>query len=146
MFPVGEVGSVVWKEIRLENKAARYLVCPGYDLCEDLNDRTAIFDAPVSRLFDEWSRIISEDEEGMELVLSEENIRQYSYVIRSSFLQMPDIITVQFFEYLEDENRIRSSIAIYSRRVYVSGDFGANAARVARYLDELERVLGVYRR
>ena len=53
MFPVGEVGSVVWKEIRLENKAARYLVCPGYDLCEDLNDRTAIFDAPVSRLFDE---------------------------------------------------------------------------------------------
>ena len=59
---------------------------------------------------------------------------------------MPDIITVQFFEYLEDENRTRSSIAIYSRRVYVSGDFGATAARVARYLDELEIVLGVYRR
>ena len=145
-FPTGEIIPVVWGDIRLDNRPARYLICPGYELCDELNDRSAIFDASLSRLLEEWNQIVSQNKEEMELILSDDSIRQYSYLIRSPFLQLPDIVTVQFFEYLEDEDRPRSSIAIYSRRVYVSGDFGANSNRVFEYIHQLESALSVYRR
>jgi len=146
MFPPGDIAPVDWAEIRLNNEPARWLVCPGYDLCTELNDRTAIFDASVDRLMQEWQRVMKEEEEVMEVVLSDDGTRQYTYLIRSSFLQLPDLVTVEFVEFNEDEDRPRSSVAIYSRRVYVSGDFGANSGRVTRYLDHLETVLGIYRR
>lgn len=146
MFPPGDIVPVDWAELRVTNEPARYLVCPGYELCKELNDRTAIFDASVERLMQEWDRILGEETEGMELVLSDDATRQYTYLIRSSFLQLPDLVTVEFVEYNEDEDRPRSSLAIYSRRVYISGDFGANSRRVVRYLDELEAALGMYRR
>ena len=146
MFPVGDVAPIVWSDVRLNNEPARYLVCPGYDLCTDLNDRTAIFDASINRLMEEWQQILADDTEGIELVLSDDGTRQFTYLIRSAFLQLPDLVTVQFIEYNEDDDRPRSSVAIYSRRVYVAGDFGQNSRRVIGYLDHLERVLGVYRR
>ena len=146
MFPAGEITPVVWNDVRLNNDPARYLVCPGYDLCTDLNDRTAIFDASIDRLMEEWERILAIDTEGMELVLSDDGAHQFTYLIHSAFLQLPDLVTVQFFAYNEDDDRPRSSLAIYSRRVDVAGDFGQNSQRVIGYLDHLERALGVYRR
>ena len=145
-FSPGEITTVVWSELRLNNEPARYLVCPGFEMCAELNDRTAVFDASVSRLMREWGVILGQDEEGMELVLADEEARQYTYLIRSLFLQLPDLVTVEFVEYDEDEDIPRSSLAIYSRRVYVSGDFGANSRRVFGYLDHSESTLGIYRR
>jgi hypothetical protein len=57
-------------------------------------------------------------------------------------LRLPDVLTVQFY----DEGNFRSTLAIYSRGIYGSGDFGSNSSRVIRFLDGLEVTLNVYRR
>ena len=78
----------------------------------------------------------------MELVLADDELMQYTYVQRSRAFRFPDIFTVQFF----DQDNFRSTLAVYSRGIYGSGDFGANANRVIRFMDGLEEVLNVYRR
>lgn len=144
MLPIGEVQPVDFSQIALDNQPARYLVCPGFDMCPELNDRTAIFDVSVSRLQEEWARVTGGD--GLELILSDDLLMQYTYLKRSRFLQMPDLVTVQFIADEADEDRPRATLALYSRRVYVAGDFGANSSRVAGYLTALEASLGIYRR
>ena len=144
MFPVGPIEPVDFSRLTLDNQPARYLVCPGFDMCPELNDRTAIFDVSVARLREEWARIIADDD--LQLLLSDDENMQYTYLKRAAFLQLPDLITVQFIADDSDDDLPRSTLALYSRRVYVSGDFGANSGRVAGYLDDLESSLGIYRR
>lgn len=145
-FPVGAVEPVDFSSLKLDNLPARYLVCPGVGTCPELNDRTAIFDVSLERLRAEFDRILA-TETDLELVLSDDETMQYTFLSRSPFLQLPDLFTVQFMLPPEaNENNPRSTMIFYSRRVYVSGDFGANSARVIRFLDQIEAVLGIYRR
>jgi uncharacterized protein (DUF1499 family) len=125
----------------MERRPNRFLVCPTFDLCAELNDRTAIFDAEVPQMKARWDELIAL-EPRMELVLADEEKMQYVYIQRSRLLRLPDVLTVQFY----DEGNFRSTLAIYSRGIYGSGDFGSNSSRVIRFLDGLEVTLNVYRR
>jgi hypothetical protein len=141
MFEPGEVSFIDFAEVSTERRPNRFLVCPTFDLCAELNDRTAIFDAEVPQLKARWDELIAL-EPRMELVLADEEKMQYVYIQRSPFLRLPDVFTVQFY----DEGNFRSTLAIYSRGIYGSGDFGSNSSRVFRFLDGLEVTLNVYRR
>ena len=141
MFDPGEITFVDFSEIAMERRPNRFLVCPTFDLCIELNDRTAIFDAEVVRMKARWDELVAL-EPRMELVLADDELMQYVYVQRSRLLRLPDVLTVQFF----DEGNFRSTLAIYSRGVYGSGDFGSNSSRVYRFVNGLEETLNVYRR
>jgi hypothetical protein len=141
MFQPGEVTFIDFAEVRMERRPNRFLVCPTFDLCAELNDRTAIFDAEVPQMKARWDELIAL-EPRMELVLADEEKMQYVYIQRSRLLRLPDVLTVQFY----DEGNFRSTLAIYSRGIYGSGDFGSNSSRVIRFLDGLEVTLNVYRR
>ena len=146
LFPVGVVEPVDFATLNLDNLPARYLVCPEVETCPELNDRTAIFDVSLERLRAEFDRILA-TEVDLELVLADDETMQYTFLSRNAFLQLPDLFTVQFIIPPEaDENFPRSTMILYSRRVYASGDFGVNSARVIRFLDQLEATLGIYRR
>jgi hypothetical protein len=75
-------------------------------------------------------------------VLADDAIRQYTYVERSSFFQLPDLVTVQIFP----NGETRASVAIYSRSVYLVGDFGSNPRRVIAMMDYLDEHLSLYKR
>ncbi|MBT3395662.1 MAG: DUF1499 domain-containing protein [Alphaproteobacteria bacterium] len=141
MFEPGEITIIDFAEVQLERRPNRFLVCPTFDLCSELNDRTAIFDAEVHELKARWDELVAL-EPRMELVLADEEKMQYVYIQRSQLFRLPDVFTVQFY----DEGNFRSTLAIYSRGVYGSGDFGSNSSRVFRFIDGLEETLNVYRR
>lgn len=141
MFDPGKISIIDFSEVRMERRPNRFLVCPTFDLCAELNDRSAIFDAEVPQLKARWDELIAL-EPRMELVLADEDLMQYVYIQRSQLFRLPDIFTVQFF----DEGNFRSTLAIYSRGVFGAGDFGSNSSRVIRFLDGLEETLNVYRR
>ncbi len=86
--------------------------------------------------------MLREREPAMELVLSDDALRQYTYVVRRSFFQLPDLVTVQFI----GEGETRSKVAIFSRSVYPLGDFGANAGRVIGMMDYWDSNLSLYKR
>ena len=141
LFVPGEIVPVDFTTVTMERRPNRFLVCPTFDMCAELNDRTPIFDAEIERLRARWDELIAA-EPRMELVLADDELMQYTYVQRSRAFRFPDIFTVQFF----DQDNFRSTLAVYSRGIYGSGDFGANANRVIRFMDGLEEVLNVYRR
>ena len=144
MFPPGEIEPVDFNTLTLDNQPARYLVCPEVDSCPELNDRTAIFDASLERLRGVLEELIFA-EPGVELVLADDERLQYTYLKRSGFLQIPDLITIQYSDMSAGDVQ-RSTVILYSRRVYVAGDFGENFQRIQRYIAGLESQLGIYRR
>ena len=141
MFDPGEIEIIDFSEVLMERRPNRFLLCPTFDLCAELNDRTAIFDAEVHELKARWDELVAL-EPRMDLVLADEEKMQYVYIQRSQLFRLPDVFTVQFY----DEGNFRSTLAIYSRGIYGSGDFGSNSSRVIRFLDGLEVTLNVYRR
>lgn len=142
MFPVGEVQKVDFAQAGSVRGPAQWLVCPGFDLCRESDDRSPIYDNSVDQVKRMWDRVLREREPAMELVLSDDALRQYTYVVRRSFFQLPDLVTVQFIA----EGETRSKIAIFSRSVYPLGDFGANAGRVIGMMDYLDSNLSLYKR
>lgn len=59
------------------------------------------------------------------------------YVQRTPTLQFPDTIVVRYVDRGPGE---RSTLAIYSRSQLGYSDLGVNRARIARWLDKLEKL------
>jgi uncharacterized protein (DUF1499 family) len=62
------------------------------------------------------------------------------YIQRTPVLQFPDTIVVRYVDLGPGE---RSTLAIYSRSQLGYSDFGVNKARIARWLDKLEKLVPV---
>ena len=61
--------------------------------------------------------------------------RQVHYVVRSTLLNFPDLVTVQ----VDADGPDRSTLAIWSRSVYGRSDFGVNRARTMAWLAALQQ-------
>lgn len=142
LFPVGDVQRIDFAQLGSVRAGAQWLVCPGFDLCRQSDDRTPIYDNSADQVKRVWDRMLREREPALELVLSDDALRQYTYVVRRAFLQLPDLVTVQFIP----EGEARAKIAIFSRSVYPLGDFGSNATRVIRMMDYMDSNLSLYKR
>lgn len=142
LFKTGDVTKLNFHEIASIRGPAAWLVCPGYAMCVELDDRTPIYDNEVTTVKRLWDRMLREQFPKMELVLADEADHQYTYVVRSGFFQLPDLLTIQIFP----NGEMRASVAIFSRSVYGVGDFGSNARRVIRMMDYLDSQLSLYKR
>jgi hypothetical protein len=142
MFETGPIEKLDFSKTASIRGPAQWLVCPGFDLCTELDDRTPIYDNDVNSIKRLWDRMLQEQFPKMELVLADDAMHQYTYVERSSFFQLPDLVTIQIFP----NGETRASVAIFSRSVYPVGDFGSNPRRVIAMMDYLDEHLSLYKR
>ena len=83
-----------------------------------------------------------------DMIASEANIERVAaddagqtdrYVQRSALMRFPDTVVVQFF----DRPGGRSTLALYSRSQIGRSDFGANGARIKRWIGKLSAMAPV---
>ena len=111
----------------------RYLVCPqGYCAAATPDRISPIFDEPAAALQARWMAMI-ERQPRITPGPGDIAARQYDFVQRSRFLAFPDTVTVRFIAL----GAARSSLAVYSRSLYGSSDFGVNRDRIEAWLAEL---------
>jgi uncharacterized protein (DUF1499 family) len=133
IFAIKEVPVVDFASLQRKPTPNQYLLCPE-NLCKTETDGAApTFDTTAERLQALWELMIAEEprvqEAGRDLAMM-----QVDYVQRSKLLRFPDLITVRFIP-VDD---MRSTLAIYSRSIYGSGDMGVNRARVEDWLAKLK--------
>jgi hypothetical protein len=118
-----------------KERPSRFLMCPS-DYCSRApNAASPEFDMEWERLRDLWSETVARQRR-VKLIAGDGERRKITYIQHSAVLRLPDIVTIEFVE-LSDG---KSSFAIESRSRYGWLDFGANEARVRRWVGLLETV------
>lgn len=113
-----------------------FLACPS-DYCAATAAPSPVFALPVDRLEQAWRQMLA-GETGIVIVADEPAQRRLVVIQHTKLLRFPDIVTAEFVA-LGDN---RSSIAVYSKSRYGSGDFGTNRKRVLAWLDRLRQRVG----
>lgn len=130
LLPVGDVAAIDFATLGLSAKANQYLVCPA-DLCAgQAHGASPTFTHSVAQLRTRWNAVIAAQPR---MVTLAEHDHQIDYVQRTALFRFPDIITVRFIPITPE----RSTLALYSRSVYGSSDFGVNRARLLHWLSAL---------
>ena len=91
---------------------------------------------PAPRLY-ESVLAVAEREPRTFLASDDQPRLQAQFVVRSAWLNFPDLIVAQVNVAGPDA----STLVLYSRSVYGYGDFGVNRARVVTWLTALDRTL-----
>jgi uncharacterized protein (DUF1499 family) len=123
--------AVQFETLVLTSKPNQYLVCPP-DLCTEAkaHQESPQFDRTADDLRAAFETVGLGSEGVTKMAESEETL---DLVARTPFVRWPDWVTVRFIP-LGDN---RSTLAIYSRSVYGSSDFGANKRRITNWLARL---------
>jgi uncharacterized protein (DUF1499 family) len=111
-----------------------FLACPP-DYCQAMAAPSPIFSLPAARLVQLWTQMMT-GEPRIVIVTDEPQQHRLVIIQRTPLLRFPDIVTVEFVAI--DDNR--SSLAVYSRARYGSGDFGTNRRRVLAWLGRIEQL------
>ena len=74
-------------------------------------------------------------EPGIVIVADEPAQHRLVVIQHTKLLRFPDVVTAEFVALDND----RSSVAVYSKSRYGSGDFGTNRKRILRWLDRLRQ-------
>jgi hypothetical protein len=122
------------RELRDPIPGNAFLACPP-DYCRATAAPSPVFALPVERLSRLWDATIAEQPH-LAIVADEPAEHRLVVIQHTLLLRFPDIVTVEFVALDAD----RSSIAIYSRARYGSGDFGTNRRRVLAWLGHLEQL------
>lgn len=137
LFGPADLGPVSFADLRPPATPNQFLVCPPETCTRTTPGLVApVFATDPARLRQELDRIIRADPH-TELVATDNDRLGDRYVQRTAWLRLPDTIVVRYIPLDFD----RTTLAIYSRSKVGSNDFGANEARVRRWLAALERVL-----
>jgi uncharacterized protein (DUF1499 family) len=124
------------KELRDPLPGNSFLACPP-NYCVAAAAPSPIFALRADRLEQAWRQILA-GEPGIVIVADEPTQSRLVVVQHTQVLRFPDIVTAEFVT-LDGE---RSSIAVYSKSRYGSGDFGTNRRRVVAWLDRLRQLAG----
>lgn len=101
-------------------------------------------DAPAPRFMQPPERIRAalrealRDEPRLSLIAENGTAGRWLYVQRSAVFRFPDAIWIQLVSLPDGA----STLALYSRSLYGSYDFGVNEARLRRWLSAIEAALG----
>jgi len=116
-----------------------FLLCPkDPPLCSATPDaESPVFPIGAARLRDRWLEMVASEPRVRLVELDPAHLRLV-LIQHSAIFSFPDIITVVFLPIGED----RSTLAVLSRSRYGHSDFGANAARVRKWLQKLEASTG----
>ena len=123
--------AVRFETLVLTSKPNQYLVCPP-DLCTEAkaHQESPQFDRTADDLRAAFETVVLGSEAVTKIAESEDTL---DVVARTPFVRWPDWVTIRFIPLGEN----RSTLAIYSRSVYGSSDFGANKRRITNWLARL---------
>jgi uncharacterized protein (DUF1499 family) len=125
------VATIDFATLALTDKPNQHLLCPADFCAAEAQEVSPLFDLPLDELRTRWDAVIAAQERVT--VLAESN-GQIDYVQRTAIVRYPDIITVRFIAL----NPGQSTLAIYSRSIFGTSDFGVNRGRVDAWLAALE--------
>ena len=131
LLPVGDVATIDFATLALTDKPNQHLLCPADFCAAEAQEVSPLFDLPLDELRTRWDAVIAAQERVT--VLAESN-GQIDYVQRTAIVRYPDIITVRFIAL----NPGQSTLAIYSRSIFGTSDFGVNRGRVDAWRAALE--------
>ncbi len=129
LFPVGDVETVDFAELKLTGKPNRFLMCPPGFCGAGPHAESPVFDVPVERLRARW-REVAAAQPRVELLAEHGDGWQFDYIQRSARFRFPDIVTVRFMS----ASPSHSTLAVYSRSIYGGSDFGVNRGRIEAWL------------
>jgi uncharacterized protein (DUF1499 family) len=124
------------KELRDPLPGNSFLACPP-NYCMATAAPSPIFARRAGRLEEDWRQMLAA-EPGIVVVADEPAQSRLVVIQHTQMLRFPDIVTAEFVTLDGD----RSSIAVYSKSRYGSGDFGTNRRRVVAWLDRLRQLAG----
>ena len=131
LLPVGDVATIDFATLALTDKPNQHLLCPADFCAAEAQEVSPLVDLPLDELRTRWDAVIAAQERVT--VLAESN-GQIDYVQRTAIVRYPDIITVRFIALTPSQ----STLAIYSRSIFGTSDFGGNRGRVDAWLAALE--------
>jgi len=131
LLPPGDHRAVRFETLVLTSKPNQYLVCPP-DLCTEAkaHQESPQFDRTADDLRVAFETVVLGSKAVTKMAESEDTL---DVVARTPFVRWPDWVTIRFIPLGEN----RSTLAIYSRSVYGSSDFGANKRRITNWLARL---------
>ena len=129
LFPVDDVETVDFAELKLPEEPNRFLVCPPGFCGAKPHADSPVFDVSVDRLRARWSEVVAAQPR-LELLVEHGDGWQFNYIQRSARFRFPDIITVRFIS----TSPSQSTLAIYSRSIYGGRDFSVNRERIEAWL------------
>ena len=134
LLPVGDVAAVDFAALKLTGKPNQYLVCPPGLCAARAHGESPVFDVSLEALRSHWDAVIAEQPRVARLAEAGD---QVDYVQRTAMVRFPDLITVRFIALTPAQ----STLAIYSRSIYGSSDFGVNRERIEAWLAALDERL-----
>ncbi len=114
-----------------------YVVCPPNYCSIKPNEISPVFPFDMHHLDIHWQEVVSK-QNGLKLIAEDKQKLLYTYVQRTKYLRLPQVINVQLLPI--DKNH--STLAIYSQSKYGYFDFGANKNRVNEWLKDLRDSVG----
>lgn len=134
VFGPADLGPVEFETLERSATPNDALACPP-DTCRAEPDFvTPVYEVPGARLREIVAEVAADDPRA-ELVYSGRWEESDRYVVRSRLMRFPDTVAVRIL----GAGPGRSQLAIYSRSQIGYSDMGVNRARIARWLDEIER-------
>ncbi len=128
-LPVSNIPIIEFPTLKLTNNPNEYLLCPK-DYCKSKpHVISPLFQVSAKELQAAWQKMMSAQPRTT-LHSNNKTNNQLDFVQRTELVRYPDIVTVRFIEVSGKQ----STIAIYSRSVYGRSDFGANKARIERWM------------
>jgi uncharacterized protein (DUF1499 family) len=118
-------------------KPNRYLLCPEGACAAPADGVSPTFEVPREQLEQAWLALMREQPR-VEQLAEDPPRHLYLFRQRSALFRFPDLISVRFL----DAAGGGSTLAIYSRSVYGTYDFGVNRRRVENWIGQLEVRLG----
>ncbi len=130
LLPIGDVEAIDFATLKLGEKPNRFLLCPPGYCAAEAHGASPLFDVSMGELRTHWDAVIARQPR---MALIAEAGDQVDYVQRTALIRFPDIITVRFIALAPAQ----STLAIYSRSVYGTSDFGVNRKRIETWLAAL---------
>jgi uncharacterized protein (DUF1499 family) len=118
-------------------KPNRFLLCPDAVCTAPADGVSPTFKMPREQLEQAWLAMMRAQPR-VELLAEDAARHLYLFRQRSAVFRFPDLISVRFL----DAGGGTSTLAVYSRSVYGTYDFGVNRRRVEDWIGQLEARLG----
>lgn len=127
-----DLGTVKIETVQRRTSPNDALACPK-EICVSRVDLTpATYAMPAAALRAAFAKVVASEPK---VTLVEKNNAEMTdrYIQRSAVLGFPDTIVVKFLDLSDGQ----STLALYSRSRFGESDFGANKARIERWLEKL---------
>lgn len=130
LLTVGDVEAIDFATLKLGEKPNQFLLCPPGYCAAEAHGASPLFPMSMGGLRTQWDAVIVRQPR-VTIIAADKD--QIDYIQRTALIRFPDIITVRFIALSPGQ----STLAVYSRSVYGTSDFGVNRKRIETWLAAL---------